>query len=107
MMNLISWKYFILSLWQKKEAFIWVAALIFLAVSDPGIHHYTLCPIDNLGFHYCPGCGLGRSIGYFFQGEFQASFFTHPLGIPAVFLLVFRSLKVILKPGNLFLATIK
>lgn len=107
MMNLISWKYFITWLWQKKEAFIWIAALIFLAVSNPAVHHYTLCPIDNLGFHYCPGCGLGRSIGYLFRGDIQASFFSHPLGIPAIILIVVRAVNVVIKPANLYLSTIK
>jgi hypothetical protein len=91
--------------WHKKEALIWIGALIFLAVSNPAVHHYTLCPLDNLGFHYCPGCGLGRSIGYFFRLDMASSFYAHPLGIPAVILLVFRSVSILIKPSALKLST--
>jgi hypothetical protein len=87
-----------LFLWYKKEALMWIGALIFLAVSDPAHHHYTLCPISNLGFDFCPGCGLGRSISYFFRLDIVASVMTHPLGIPAVILLIHRSIQVIKQP---------
>jgi hypothetical protein len=85
---------------------IWIAALAFLSISNPALHHYTLCPLDNLGISYCPGCGLGRSIGYFFRLEFVSSFMAHPLGIPAVLLFIFRSVKILIKPSNLNLSTI-
>lgn len=91
-------KYMFAWLWRRKEALIWIAALVFLAFSDPGHHHYTLCPIDNIGFSYCPGCGLGRSIGYFFRLDFMSSFYSHPLGIPAVLLLIYRSVKILIQP---------
>lgn len=92
-------------LWHRKEALIWIAALIFLAVSNPADHHYTLCPLDNLGFAYCPGCGLGRSIGYFFRLDLESSFFAHPLGIPAVFLLLYRSVRILIRPAILNFST--
>jgi hypothetical protein len=100
-----SLKSFLNWLWQKKEALIWIGALIFLAVSNPAVHHYTLCPLDNLGLHYCPGCGLGRSIGFFFRFDFESSFLSHPLGIPAVFLLIYRSVNILVKPLSLNLTT--
>jgi hypothetical protein len=93
-------------LWQKKEALFWIGALIFLAVSNPEVHHYTLCPLNNLGFDYCPGCGIGRSVGYFFHFDFKSSFYCHPLGIPAAILLLFRSLIIIFRPITLNLQTI-
>jgi len=92
-------------LWKRKEALIWIAALICLAMSNPSNHHYTLCPLDNMGISYCPGCGLGRSIGYFFRLDIESSFLAHPLGIPAVFLLVYRSAKILIKPSALNLST--
>jgi hypothetical protein len=107
MIGNIPFKYLIRIIWQKKEAFIWIAALIFLAVSNPAEHHYTLCPIDNMGFSFCPGCGLGRSIGFLFRAEFESSVMAHPLGIPAVILLVYRSVSVLVKPDLLSLSTIK
>jgi hypothetical protein len=93
-------------LWHKKEALIWIGALIFLAASDPERHHNTLCPFDNLGFHYCPGCGLGRSVGFFFRLDLESSFFSHPLGIPAVLLLLYRSIKIFIKSKTLNLSTL-
>jgi hypothetical protein len=86
-------------LWHRKEAFLWVFALVFLAFSHPADHHYTLCPLNNMGFDYCPGCGLGRSIGYLFRLDLQASFMSHPLGIPAVILLLYRSFRLLIKPS--------
>ena len=80
--------------WKMREAFIWTAALLLLAFTDPNCHHYTLCPFSNLGFHYCPGCGLGRSIAFFFRGELTNSFEAHPLGIPAVGLFIYRIIQV-------------
>jgi hypothetical protein len=105
MMNNFSLKYFALWLWQKKEALIWIAALVFLAVNNPADHHYSVCPFDNLGISYCPGCGLGRSIGYFFRLEIESSCLAHPLGIPAVFVLVYRSVKILIKPSAFNLST--
>jgi hypothetical protein len=98
-------KSIVLWFWQRKEALFWMAAMIFLSLSNPGNHHYTLCPLDNMGFHYCPGCGLGRSIGYLFRLDFTNSFLSHPLGIPATILLISRSVKLILRPVNLNLST--
>jgi len=93
-------------LWQRKEALIWIAALVFLAFSNPAVHHYTFCPLDNLGISYCPGCGLGRSIGFFFRLDIESSFFAHPLGIPAVILFIYRSVKILIKPTVLNLSII-
>jgi len=98
-------KNIIFGLWQRKEALIWMTALIFLAVSNPADHHYTLCPLDNMGISYCPGCGLGRSIGYFFRLDLESSFLSHPLGIPAIILLIYRSFKILYKPVPLNLST--
>lgn len=80
---------------KNLEAFIWIGALISLAFLNPeNEQHYSLCVFHNLGFKYCPGCGLGHSISYFFRGELQNSFYAHPLGIVAVFILVSRIIKV-------------
>ena len=81
--------------WERKEGLIWICALVFLALQDPGHHHYTLCPLNNLGFSFCPGCGLGRAIAWFFRGDLEASLMAHPMGIPAVVLLLYRSYRVL------------
>ena len=90
---------------HRKEALIWIVALTFLAFSNPETHHYTLCPLASIGIPYCPGCGLGRSIGYFFRLNLESSFFSHPLGIPAVVVLIYRSVKILITPYPLNLST--
>ncbi|MCP4550605.1 MAG: DUF2752 domain-containing protein [Bacteroidetes bacterium] len=72
------------------EAIIWIAALVLLAFSSPHEEHYSLCVFHNLGFSYCPGCGIGHSISYFFHGEIVTSFHAHPLGIVAIGIIFFR-----------------
>jgi len=78
------------------EPFIWSAALIYLAFLDPfGPVMVSLCPLHNLGFSFCPGCGLGLAISYFLHGEIAMSLESHPLGIAATVILVFRVVSVI------------
>lgn len=107
MIRNVSFKFLFGIIWQKKEALIWVSALAFLAISNPAMHHYTLCPFDNLGISYCPGCGLGRSIGYFFRADIKSSVMSHPLGIPAIILLIYRSVNILVKPRLLNFSTLK
>lgn len=73
------------------EMIIWPLALIILSTLDPHVEHWSLCPLKNLGFESCPGCGLGRSIGLLFQGEYKASFNAHPLGALAIIILTYRT----------------
>ncbi|HEY0653225.1 MAG TPA: DUF2752 domain-containing protein, partial [Chryseosolibacter sp.] len=73
------------------EALAWIAGLTALAFIDPTTkNHFTICPLANVGFEFCPGCGLGRSIMFLFNGEFLRSFQTHPLGFFAVIILSYR-----------------
>ncbi len=72
------------------ELFFWTIGLAVLAFSDPGKQHYSLCPLKNLGFRYCPGCGLGHSISWLLHGDISASFHAHPLGIFALIVIVHR-----------------
>lgn len=72
------------------EAYLWMAALLALACTDPsGPGLLRLCPLDLLGM-WCPGCGLGRSIAYLLQGNLQLAIETHLLAIPAVLILLAR-----------------
>ena len=75
---------------KNSEAIIWLLALVALASMDPTATHVSLCPLANLGWEFCPGCGLGHSIAFIFRGDFTASFNAHPLGIPALLMIVFR-----------------
>jgi hypothetical protein len=72
------------------ELMAWLGGLFLLALSNPALHHYTLCPFANLGISWCPGCGLGRSISALFHFEFARSFRYHWFGIPAFFILLHR-----------------
>jgi hypothetical protein len=73
------------------EALAWSLALVVLWWYTPGSEdHFTVCPLYHLGFAYCPGCGLGRSISFLLHGDIAGSFSAHPLGIFAVIVLSYR-----------------
>ena len=82
------------------ELFFWTLALVLLATADPHAHHFTLCPLANLGMDWCPGCGLGRSITSLFHGEIKESFAHHWLGIPALIIIANRLYQLIMKFKN-------
>jgi hypothetical protein len=71
------------------ELLTWTSGLLLLAMFETG-EHFTLCPLKNAGWNFCPGCGLGQSISHIFHGQVEASLKTHPLGIFAVIILSFR-----------------
>lgn len=78
------------------EAYIWILGLAVVSFIGPySESHFTVCVFKNLGFDYCPGCGLGRSIAFLARGEMAASFHAHPLGGPAVAVLAHRIIKLI------------
>ena len=75
-------KYFVL--------IFWVSALVSLAIMQPTNTDFSFCLLHLLGIDGCMGCGLGHSISYLFHGDLATSFFSHPLGIPAVLIIAFR-----------------
>ncbi len=78
------------------EGFIWIASLFYFAFFvNPYEVHFTICPLSNLGFDHCPGCGLGNSIALIFRGDFNQSFSTHILGIPALLIILHRIFSII------------
>jgi hypothetical protein len=80
------------------EALIWISGLIYLAIFSPlDQTHFTICPLANAGFDYCPGCGLGHSITQLFHGNFIQSFNTHPLGFFALIIILHRIFTLIKK----------
>ena len=86
-------KYF---LFVGLEASVWIAGLIFLFfLHDPTGSHFTICPLKNLGFDFCPGCGLGNSISFLFRGDLISSFHSHPLGIFALIIITIRIITII------------
>lgn len=76
------------------ELFIWIAALLLLAFLNPDGNKVSLCPFHFLGFQYCPGCGLGRSIALLFRGRLAESFSMHPLGTFALVMIGFRIIQL-------------
>ncbi|MFI5251790.1 MAG: DUF2752 domain-containing protein [Bacteroidota bacterium] len=80
----------------EPEAWIWLLALLYMGLMNPTADsHFSLCLFKNLGFKYCPGCGLGHSISFLLHGQFAQSFHSHPLGIAAVPILIHRIITLI------------
>lgn len=77
------------------EAMLWTIALLYLLFINPyQTQEFTFCPFHNLGIEYCPGCGLGRSISFLYHGDFIHSLKTHPLGIAAFIVILFRIIQL-------------
>lgn len=73
------------------EAWMWIVALSYLVFINPYEPQvFSFCPFHNLGVDFCPGCGLGRSIAFFYHGDFLNSLKTHPLGIAAFIIISHR-----------------
>lgn len=79
------------------ELIFWLGALIWLFFDNPQENHFTLCPIKNLGFSFCPGCGIGHSISFLLHGNLKQSFDSHPLGIIALIVIIQRIITLIKK----------
>ncbi len=85
------------------EAVFWVIGLVYLFFIDPyQVQQFTICPFNNLGITFCPGCGLGRAISFFYHGDYIHSIKTHPLGIIAFILITYRIFTLSKKMFNSF-----
>lgn len=79
------------------ELVFWIGCLIAILILEPNSEsHLSLCPLNQLGFDWCPGCGLGRSMNLLAYGEFQASWSMHPLGMVA-FVVIFHRIWNLIK----------
>ncbi|MCY4473854.1 MAG: DUF2752 domain-containing protein [Chloroflexi bacterium] len=76
-----------------REAAIWLAALVVLALGNPNSDfHFTIFwPYYVWGIK-SPGFGLGHSISYLFRGDVLSAIESHILGIPAVAIILWRVL---------------
>lgn len=63
----------------------------------------SLCLLSNLGFTYCPGCGIGHAIHHVLHFQFKESFQSHFLGIPATIGIAYLTIKPLLKNNKLHL----
>ncbi|MDO6438686.1 DUF2752 domain-containing protein [Cyclobacterium sp. 1_MG-2023] len=78
------------------ELILWTIALLGLYTAGAETSHsFSLCPLDSLGFTWCPGCGIGRSIHYFMHGDFTTSWAFHPLGGFAFLVIILRIIELI------------
>jgi len=76
------------------ELIFWTTALVLLATAEPHHHlqehHFTFCPLANMGIDWCPGCGLGRSVTQLFHWNLKESFKMHWFGVPATLIIMYR-----------------
>ena len=76
------------------ELIFWIAALVLLGLAEPQTHdhehHFTLCPLANMGIEWCPGCGIGRAITQVLHGNLTESIKLQWFGIPALLIIVYR-----------------
>jgi len=72
------------------ELLFWISGIAALAFMDFTTNHFTLCPLNNLGFDFCPGCGLGMSIHHLFRLDFANSWHSHILGGFALIVILYR-----------------
>ncbi|MEE1884408.1 DUF2752 domain-containing protein [Pedobacter flavus] len=77
------------------ELCFWIVAILLLWTSNPNNHHFSLCPLVNLGIDWCPGCGIGRSISWILKGNIKESFNAHWFGVPALIVLICRIITLI------------
>jgi Na+/H+ antiporter NhaC len=64
-------------------AFITLMIPFFLMLFDQSNHLETdqsLCPLKMLSGFPCPGCGITKSLVYFYEGDLQKSLYYHILG---------------------------
>lgn len=72
------------------EAVCWSIGLVVLAFLNPADNHVSVCPFNHLGWDFCPGCGLGRSVTLLLHGDVRQSLATHPLGVFTLPILLYR-----------------
>jgi Na+/H+ antiporter NhaC len=64
-------------------AFITLMVPFFLIFFNQNTHLETdqsLCPLKMLSGFPCPGCGITKSLVYFYEGDIQKSLYYHLLG---------------------------
>lgn len=79
------------------ELVFWTGGLIAILFLEPNsASHLSLCPLSQLGFDWCPGCGLGRSMNLLAAGQFKESWSMHPLAIVA-YAVIFHRIWVLIR----------
>lgn len=76
------------------EITAWVLALVALFFMNEEAYQESLCLFRFIGFERCPGCGLGHAIHAALHFNFAESIQSHLFGIPAIGILLQRTLKL-------------
>jgi hypothetical protein len=79
------------------ELAIWFSALAALFFMSPEYKLPSLCAFKFLGFNGCLGCGIGHAIHYALHLEFSKSFEAHPMGVPAIPIILNRIINLSFK----------
>jgi hypothetical protein len=77
-----------------RESMFWILALISLLLLSGDISTGSICLWSMIGIDFCPGCGIGRSVGLLLRGDIHASLQAHWLGIPALLAISFRLIQL-------------
>ena len=72
------------------ELLFFSIGLLLLYFINPNKTHASICPLTNLGFDFCPGCGFGRSLYFLMHFQFSKSWAIHPLGFLGFAVITFR-----------------
>jgi hypothetical protein len=78
---------------QFLEPAIWLTALVLLFFMDTSKDSASFCVFKMVGFHSCPGCGIGHAMHDALHFRFAQSFHEHLLGIPAVLIILYTTIK--------------
>ncbi|MCC5915026.1 MAG: DUF2752 domain-containing protein [Balneolaceae bacterium] len=73
-----------------------------MALLNPYADTASFCIIDRMGFSFCPGTGLGRSIALLFRGELSASVEMNILGVPALVIISSRVVTIWKRNLNIY-----
>ena len=86
---------------NNNEWLLWTLALAGLfAGGAPAPGSTGFCPFQWLALEHCIGCGLGRSISAALHGNWMLSWQFHPMGLPAILIIVHRIITLIIKTNK-------
>lgn len=83
-------------LWRNFELLFFCSALVLLYFMQIENDPLSFCLFKMAGFTACPGCGLGHAIHLALHFQFTLSFRSHMFGAPAVIIMIYRILQLIL-----------
>lgn len=83
-------------LWRNFELLFFCSALVLLYFMQIVNNSSSFCLFKMAGITACPGCGLGHAIHLALHSQFTLSFRAHIFGVPAVIIIIYRILQLIL-----------